>query len=284
LARTHDFIVASTSICKTRPPKFGRAKHLILLPAYGVRYGGGKAYAGPIVEGIMKLLYEAAKVHNMDFALVTTEQTVYQAALTVRSRSISPEDAYAMEDLPREYRKLAKPLVMHAQREELVIFLGAGCSVAAGLPQWGQLLEDLAKTSGMSEPERNNLWKLNHLDQARIIERRLGGSEKLTAAVRDRIEGRIYAPIHALLQALPSVEAVTTNYDTLYEQAVVAAGKSISVLPYQDTKGTASRNSKWVLKMHGCVSRPEDIVLTREDYIRYKYASKMRCRFAISVC
>ena len=26
---------------------------------------------------------------------------------------------------------------------------------------------------------------------------------------------------------------------------------------------------RWLLKMHGCVTRPEDIVLTRTDYIRY---------------
>lgn len=92
-----------------------------------------------------------------------------------------------------------------------------------------------------------------------------------------RIEGTMVAPIHALLQALPGVEAVTTNYDTLYERAVIAAGKSISVLPYQDTKGTtASRKSKWLLKMHGCVSRPQDIVLTREDYIRYKCVNTLR--------
>lgn len=121
----------------------------------------------------------------MDFALVSNEQAVYQAALTVRSRWPDRQVPYSEADLSRESRQLAKSLVQHAQQEELVIFLGAGCSVAAGLPQWGQLLEDLAKLAGMPEPERTNLWKLNHLDQARIIEKRLGGSEKLTAAVRE---------------------------------------------------------------------------------------------------
>jgi hypothetical protein len=43
-------------------------------------------------------------------------------------------------------------------------------------------------------------------------------------------------------------------------------------LPYQDAKGNGHRDKggKWILKMHGCVTHPEDIVLTREDYIRYK--------------
>jgi hypothetical protein len=69
---------------------------------------------------------------------------------------------------------------------------------------------------------------------------------------------------HALLAALPTTEAVTTNYDTLFEDASRAIGRPVDVLPYQKARGR-----RWLLKLHGCVSRPEDIVLTREDYLRY---------------
>ena len=47
-------------------------------------------------------------------------------------------------------------------------------------------------------------------------------------------------------------------------------GSDLSVLPRNPVPGAA----KWLLKMHGCVSEPEDIVLTRRDYIRY---SENRC-------
>ena len=42
------------------------------------------------------------------------------------------------------------------------------------------------------------------------------------------------------------------------------AGK-LSVLPM----APKLRADRWLLKMHGCVTQPQDIVLTRKDYIRY---------------
>lgn len=38
-----------------------------------------------------------------------------------------------------------------------------------------------------------------------------------------------------------------------------------SVLPYSPLRGS----SRWMLKLHGTVSRPKEIVLTKRDYIRY---------------
>ena len=41
--------------------------------------------------------------------------------------------------------------------------------------------------------------------------------------------------------------------------------EKLSVLPYDRRES----HDKWLLKMHGCVNHPSDIVLTRSDYIRY---------------
>jgi hypothetical protein len=60
-------------------------------------------------------------------------------------------------------------------------------------------------------------------------------------------------------------EIATTNYDQLFEEACEGAGQPVAVLPYE----SARVHSRWLLKMHGCVSRPDDIVLTRDDYLRY---------------
>ena len=59
-------------------------------------------------------------------------------------------------------------------------------------------------------------------------------------------------------------EIITTNYDDLFELA--AGREAVSVLPHAPRQGVR----RWVLKMHGCVTHPPDIVLTREDYLRYE--------------
>jgi len=71
---------------------------------------------------------------------------------------------------------------------------------------------------------------------------------------------------HSLLAALPANEAVTTNYDKLFEQAWADVGAEVAVLPYHP--GGAGK--RWLLKMHGCVDHPEDIVLSRSHYLRYE--------------
>ena len=70
---------------------------------------------------------------------------------------------------------------------------------------------------------------------------------------------------HALIAGLPTREAITTNYDRLYETACEATGRPCAVLPY----APRSEHRRWLLKMHGCVDHPDDIILTRENYLRY---------------
>lgn len=85
-----------------------------------------------------------------------------------------------------------------------------------------------------------------------------------TAAILE--SRRHYALAHSLLAALPVREAITTNYDHLFEDAWKQSDPSgLSVLPGEIRPNTR----RWLLKMHGCVSDPERIVLTRSSYTRY---------------
>jgi hypothetical protein len=61
LAGIGAYLETAATFLKDKRPKFGRIKHLIAIPAFGVRFGGGKAYAGPIVKGILRQAYDAAK-------------------------------------------------------------------------------------------------------------------------------------------------------------------------------------------------------------------------------
>jgi hypothetical protein len=141
--------------------------------------------------------------------------------------------------------------------------------MAAGLPSWGSLLDELALRAGMSGDERAALGELrNALDQATVVERRLKEhGTTLGRAVADVLgTRRHYALAHALLAALPVREAITTNYDQLFEDAwKLSDPDGLSVLPGA-IKPDARR---WLLKMHGCLSEPDKVVLTRASYTRY---------------
>jgi hypothetical protein len=191
---------------------------------------------------------------------VAPDEAAFSAAQAVRRQH--PE-AWAELDAPLQER--ARHLARKASAGGHALFLGAGVSAGAGLPLWGELQGTLADRAGFAGEERHALGRLHPLDQAGVIEKRLGGDDGLRRAVRDIFSRDHYTLSHALLAALPVREAVTANYDQLLEQAWQAAGRRPSVLPY----AVRPDADCWVLKMHGCVAHPEDIVLTRDDHAGY---------------
>lgn len=243
-----------------RPSRGGRVKPLVALPLVGTGQGGGWRNAGQIVCKLLPVLYEATRRHDMDVALVIIEASAFAAAQAQRRRTVADPWPGLDEPLQREAARLAD----RASRGDLVLFLGAGVSRSAGLPLWMELLRELAEEAGLGD-QRAALDRLNPLDQAQIIEGRIGGTRQLGDAVARRLGTPYYGLSHALLAALPVREAVTTNYDQLFEKASEATGLRTAVLPF----ASAAESQRWLLKMHGCVSEPGKIVLTRAAYLRY---------------
>lgn len=246
-------------------PLHGRTRPLVGLPVVGTGYGGARRRAGQIVRALLPLLYESAEVYGFDVVLVAYELTDYAAAQQER-RAYHRQHSSRWPELPIPLRKKAQELAELASAGDLVLFLGAGVSHGAGLPTWSGLLQGLAQEPGlMNMLKWDDLLNWGYADQARIIERALGGKAQLGAAIARQLSRRHYSLSHAMLATLPSEQIVTTNYDQLFESASEAIRRPVAVLPYESVKS----GDRWVLKMHGCISQPEDIVLTREDYLRY---------------
>ncbi|MBI1735335.1 MAG: SIR2 family protein [Candidatus Rokubacteria bacterium] len=263
IAGASEFLDRVADRLRERTPRHGRAKPLVALPILGTGGGGAKRSAGDVVRELLPALRERARRHSVDVALVARAEAAFAAAQAERSRT---EGADPWAELPRPLREEVERIAGHAARGRLVLFVGGGVGRGAGLPLWDEMLDQLAMQARMTAGERRALGDLDPIDRARIIGKRLDGVELGDAVAR--LLGRVqhHSISHALLAALPVSEIVTTNYDCLFEQASTAAGIPVRVLPGEP----AHEEGRWLLKMHGSIDRPREIVLTREDYLRYE--------------
>ena len=236
-------------------PMSNRVKPVLAVPVLGLEGGGHDRDRGDVVRALLAALCDAVAQVDIDVALVTPEASVYAAAQHVRRGMADP----SMEPALCEH---AARLGRLARQGELALFLGAGVGVPAGLPSWDDMLLKLAERTGHA----NDLAEaaLTPLDRAQLLQRRVPDlGDHVVAICREHDRPSL---AHALLAGLGAREAVTTNYDRLYEEALLAGGRSpVSVVPWD----LPQEGSAWVLKLHGDVTDPDSIVLTRRDVVRF---------------
>jgi hypothetical protein len=250
----------------------GRCRPLLALPLVGTGLGGSAGRRGELIPPLLDLLEEVA-ADDADVVLVTYHRSDYaavQAARATRGR------------LPEPFEQHAERLASLAAGGELVPFIGAGVSAAAGLPAWWELLERVAEagellsdderqSGGPREALRDSLRSLGALDAAELL-RTVLGREAVEAVVRE-VAAERHSLSHGLLASLRPRRAVTTNYDRLYELASrrpLADLGGLAVLPWDATDPERS----WLVKMHGDVARPDSIVLSRGDVVGYDATRK----------
>lgn len=255
-----DYLGDAADALEGSAPRYGRARPLIAVHAIGTGLGGTRHRKAEMIfrqlEVMRTFLDEDSR--ELDLVFVAFEESAFAAAQACRRR-IGGE---LFQELSEEQREQARGLARRALNGNLVAFLGAGVSIPAGLPGWGQLLCDAAATSPELATRLDGLKSLDPLDQASVVER-------FVPTLRQDVAARLQPPqaalAHTLLASLPVAEFVTQNYDRLFELAAAAAGAPVAVIP-----GTrVADEQRWLLKMHGSVDRPQEIVLTREDYLRY---------------
>jgi hypothetical protein len=242
----------------------GSETPVVALPLIGSGEGGRRHDRGALLLGVVESIVTAASRENVDAILVVRDATAYAAAQQARSR-IDGDVLWA--ELSDEHQREALRISGLARHGRLVAFLGAGASMGAGLPSWRHLLDNLAARADLDEQQRKEFGHLEPRDAGRILDQRLKGHGGLAAAVADETAAKRCSLLHQLVASLPIREAVTTNYDTLFESAWHAVdGERPRVLPWD----ASSDDRRWLLKLHGCVNHPASIVLSRDDYLRFE--------------
>lgn len=283
-------------------PKPGtfRERYLVALPVLGTGGGFAGDLTGQIVVRLMQLLSSfVAQRGNLDVVLVCADDAVYAHAQTLRLEAFerlgNQNQLFSIpcfNQLGDGLRAYAIQLARLASKRQLSLFMGAGVSIGSGLPSWFGLLEKVedAFTSSGQPQERKlgNECAWDPLEMAATLDKvcqstpdRHGAIVPLKQRICTFIKTNSHRPglLLSLLASLPCDSMVTQNYDQLIEKAydyrnVVKnyhgerslGPEALSVIPYYPNR----QAHQWLLKMHGCVTAPDEIVITREDYEKYE--------------
>src|SRR5689334_8419761 len=160
----------------------------------------------------------------------------------------------------------------------LVVFVGAGISAAAGLPTWQQLTTDmLARLVAEQKPpetiaEVADLLKKGHfIDALSAVKNALGAPEFALAVEKGCNDKDLPIPeaARAIATLKPKLRSVlTTNLDRFLERAFEGEWEALA----RATGDIASRRG-YILKLHGTLLDRSTWVFSRDEYDRAIFAS-----------
>ncbi|MFP5039951.1 SIR2 family protein [Parasediminibacterium sp. JCM 36343] len=164
--------------------------------------------------------------------------------------------------LPEFYADI-KQISKAIKANKLVVFVGAGVSMNAGVPSWVQLIEQLKKELPENKSENDylkiaQLYKLSRKPKE-YIER-----------VREilKYERTTYNELHKAIFDLNPCHIVTTNYDDLLEQC--ASSNNLFYYPIiRDRDLPYATVENFIIKMHGDLCEG-NIVLSEDEYLNYE--------------
>lgn len=270
IPRVREFFEVAAEIAAERDATrrlAGRERALLAVPLFGTGGGGANLVRGEVFRLMYQESRRATERYELDVAIVLRDSRDYALAQTIRRQF-----GDAWRELSPEQFADARHLGQIAHDAKLVPFMGAGVSISAGAPSWEKLLETLAKKAGIDARTLEALKKHDSLDQAAYVRsefareypRARTEQDHFASAVIDAVNVRRYGIAPPLLAALEAEQAITLNYDQLFEWAAEDGQRPRRVVP-----GPPSDEERWLLKLHGSVDEPESIVLTRDDYLGF---------------
>ncbi len=233
---------------------------LIVLPALLMGQGGEGRHGVESAQAQIEAVYDALnrpELANVDAAFVTYTPALYHVYLEARKRVRELRPHLQPANIPAHLRQLAEQV----RRGECVFFVGAGLSRGAGLPDWGELVKDMAEKLAIPDEvlKAQSQDADYYLDLAELFQLKHGRAN-LVSMVQEKY-GSDYAHAtptlaHYLLMGQPVRHVITTNYDRLLERALTALRRHPqTVVRQEEVARTGSRDGVHVVKFHGDADR-----------------------------
>jgi hypothetical protein len=174
-----------------------------------------------------------------------------------------------------------EPLVREIAERRVVLFIGSGISRAAHpiLPDWPKLLTQMSDR--LSQKKNKALAKKlvkqdRLLDAAELINSLLSAAERRTI-----LESKFLLtppPLSDLYSNLLDLDfkvCITTNYDQLIEKNFehFSGGQiayQVRNYKYENFLADLRSPARTILKIHGCITEPSNIVLDRQSFFSAK--------------
>jgi len=173
-------------------------------------------------------------------------------------------------------------IVNDIARRRCVIFIGSGASKnstnAAGVrpEDWVELLNSFLTLPVFVPKQKVEIKSLlkskDYLTACEVIKKIIGNEEFNRFMRRKFITPRFSsADIHEHVYNLDSRIVATPNFDKIYDTyATTTSEGTITVKKYYDTDLVEFIRSheSFILKIHGCLDSPNELIFTRKDYAK----------------
>jgi len=172
---------------------------------------------------------------------------------------------------------MQKELVEALETNSIVFMVGSGTSDPLGLPNWNALVDELLDSIDLIELGVRKAWKVlletGTMSAMRVLDAMLEATDgHAKKPISDYIVNRFTLRKEANAQKLDvhykiwkaSRKVITTNYDNALELASPGVAPLFTDFQYQI--GQIHEVEEFLLKLHGCVTRPEKFILFTEQY------------------
>lgn len=172
---------------------------------------------------------------------------------------------------------LPAELVESFQRNDAILFLGAGLSIGTGLPGWADPIRPLSESVGAHWPSDEADLTADRLIAVAQHYANQRGRHALIQHMRDALDttGVQPTPVHRLIASLPVRVIFTTNCDDLIKRAWGQAGQRPNIIVSKPELAFWSEERVQIVKLCGDLHRPESIVITQRDFNTY-FATRPR--------
>ena len=172
------------------------------------------------------------------------------------------------------YENELKRIIDASQNNALSFFVGAGVSALSGAPTWKGLINSICDKIGCDKKEKYSSEEYLQIPQMYYYS--IGKDDnEYYSFVKKQLNTTNLTPnsIHREMFKLNPTSFITTNYDTLLEDASVQYCRSYKVVSCDEDVPTIF-GDKYILKLHGDFKK-NNIVLKEEDYLNYSENFKL---------